>query len=281
MSTQTLLRQETFSAPIQGRNGCKSTYNNMKNKTSPESRPPPTASPELCNVEKAEENDLKNSLMKMIEEALKGKMENAIKEIEEKKNKKLEEINKEIEEKTNKKLEEMNKEIEEKNKKLEGMTKEIEEKMNRKLEEIKNQGKEKQKLEEMNQEIEEKTNKKLEEINKKARERWTENSKTSSNPLNRYGETTLALSLHHPCCFSPPNRQLQVASTVLIQDTLVRPTVCSICSMSECNSSESVDSVDSESSNPERTLTLLTYDVLNAIIQYTERTNIQDPTLRD
>ncbi|KAL6030149.1 hypothetical protein STEG23_023680 [Scotinomys teguina] len=84
-----------------GRHQCKSTYN-MKNKTSPESSPPPTPRPEHCNVDKAEENDLKNSLMKMIEEALEGKMKNAVKEIEEKKNKKLEEMNKEIEERNKK-----------------------------------------------------------------------------------------------------------------------------------------------------------------------------------
>ncbi|KAL6089658.1 hypothetical protein STEG23_032896 [Scotinomys teguina] len=99
-----------------GRCQCKSTCNNIKNKTSPESIPPPTPRPGHCNVDKAEENDLKNSLMKMIEEALEGKMKNAIKKIEEKTNKKLEEINKEIEEK-NKKMKEMNKEIEDKNKK--------------------------------------------------------------------------------------------------------------------------------------------------------------------
>ncbi|KAL6031777.1 hypothetical protein STEG23_025895 [Scotinomys teguina] len=99
-----------------GRHQCKSTYNNMKNKTSPESSPPPTPRPEHCNVDRAEENDLKNSLMKMIEEALEGKMKNAVKEIEEKTNKKLEEMNKEIEEK-NKKIKEMNKEMEDKNKK--------------------------------------------------------------------------------------------------------------------------------------------------------------------
>ncbi|KAL6047071.1 hypothetical protein STEG23_026865 [Scotinomys teguina] len=180
-----------------GRRQCKSTYNNKKNKTSPESSPPPTPRPEHCNVDKAEENDLKNSLMKMIEEALEGKIKNAIKEIEEKTNKKLEENNKEIEEKnkkikemnkeiedknkemeeiykeiekTNKKLEEINKEIEEKtNKKLEEMNKEIEEKINRKVEEIKKKLKEmkNKNQEEMNKEIEEKTNKKLEEINKK------------------------------------------------------------------------------------------------------------------
>ncbi|KAL6082758.1 hypothetical protein STEG23_019573 [Scotinomys teguina] len=37
---------------------CKSTYNNLKNKTSPESSPPPTLRPEHCNVDKTEENDL-------------------------------------------------------------------------------------------------------------------------------------------------------------------------------------------------------------------------------
>ncbi|KAL6048247.1 hypothetical protein STEG23_002138 [Scotinomys teguina] len=119
-STQTPLEQETSPAPSSkaemGRHQCKSTYNNIKIKTSPESSPPPTPRPEHCNVDKAEENDLKNSLMKMIEEALEGKMKNAIKEIEEKTNKKLEENNKEIEEK-NKKIKEMNKEIEDKNKK--------------------------------------------------------------------------------------------------------------------------------------------------------------------
>ncbi|KAL6081111.1 hypothetical protein STEG23_032802 [Scotinomys teguina] len=108
-----------------GRRQCKSTYNNMKNKISPESSPPPTPRPEHCNVDKAEENDLKNSLMKMIEEALEGKMKNAIKEIEEKTNKKSEKMNKEIKEK-NKKIKEMNKEIEAKNKKMEEKDKEIE-----------------------------------------------------------------------------------------------------------------------------------------------------------
>ncbi|KAL6067804.1 hypothetical protein STEG23_026925 [Scotinomys teguina] len=77
-STQTPLEQETSPDPSSkaemGRCQCKSTYNNMKNKTSPESSPPPTPRPEHCNVDKAEENDLKNSLMKMIEEALEGKI---------------------------------------------------------------------------------------------------------------------------------------------------------------------------------------------------------------
>ncbi|KAL6088418.1 hypothetical protein STEG23_022843 [Scotinomys teguina] len=101
-----------------GRRQCKSTYNSMKNKTSPESSTTPTIRPKHCNVDKAEENDLKNTLMKMIE----GKMKNAIKEIEEKTNEKLEEINKEIEEK-NKKIKETNKEIEDKNKKMEEIKK--------------------------------------------------------------------------------------------------------------------------------------------------------------
>ncbi|KAL6036884.1 hypothetical protein STEG23_013884 [Scotinomys teguina] len=107
-STQTLLEPETSPAPKaeskaeMGRRQCKSTYNNMKNNTSPESSPPPTRRPEHCYVDKAEENDLKNSLMNMIEEALEGKMKNAIKEIKEKTNKKLEEMNKEIEDKNKK-----------------------------------------------------------------------------------------------------------------------------------------------------------------------------------
>ncbi|KAL6032437.1 hypothetical protein STEG23_009229 [Scotinomys teguina] len=104
-STQTASEQETSPAPSSkaemGRRQCKSTYNNIKNKTPPESGPP-TLRPEHCNVDKAEENDLKNSLMKMIEEALEDKMKNAIKEIEEKTMKKLEENNKEIEEKNKK-----------------------------------------------------------------------------------------------------------------------------------------------------------------------------------
>ncbi|KAL6086561.1 hypothetical protein STEG23_006875 [Scotinomys teguina] len=108
-----------------GRRQCKSTYNNIKNKTSLESSPLPTPRPEHRNVDKAEENDLKNSLMMMIAEDLKGKIKSTIKEIEEKTNKKLEENNKEIEEK-NKKIKEMNKEIEDKNKEMEEIYKEIE-----------------------------------------------------------------------------------------------------------------------------------------------------------
>ncbi|KAL6070011.1 hypothetical protein STEG23_001520, partial [Scotinomys teguina] len=40
----------------------KSTYNNTKNKTTPESSPPPTPRPEHCNVDKVEENDPKKEL---------------------------------------------------------------------------------------------------------------------------------------------------------------------------------------------------------------------------
>ncbi|KAL6073229.1 hypothetical protein STEG23_034611 [Scotinomys teguina] len=110
-----------------GRRQCKSAYNIIKNKTTPESSPPPTPKSDYCNADKAEENDLKKSLMKMLEEAFEEKMKNVSKEIGENTNKKLEEINKEIEEKKSKKLEEMNNEIEEKkNKKLEEMNNEIE-----------------------------------------------------------------------------------------------------------------------------------------------------------
>ncbi|KAL6084056.1 hypothetical protein STEG23_027727 [Scotinomys teguina] len=97
-----------------GRRQCKSAYNIIKNKTTPESSPPPTPKSDYCNADKAEENDLKKSLMKMLEEAFEEKMKNVSKEIGENTNKKLEEINKEIEEKKSKKLEEMNNEIEEK-----------------------------------------------------------------------------------------------------------------------------------------------------------------------
>ncbi|KAL6067175.1 hypothetical protein STEG23_016001 [Scotinomys teguina] len=63
-----------------------------------ESSPPPTPRPEQCNVDKAEENDRKNSLMKMLEEAFEGTMKMPLKKLGKDK-KKLEEINKEIEEK--------------------------------------------------------------------------------------------------------------------------------------------------------------------------------------
>ncbi|KAL6057087.1 hypothetical protein STEG23_025114 [Scotinomys teguina] len=117
-----------------GRHQCKSGYNIIKNKITPESSPPPTPKSDYCNADKAEENDLKKSLMKMLEEAFEEKMKNVSKEIGENTNKKLEEINKEIEEKKSKKLEEMNNEIEEKkNKKLEEMNNEIEEKKNKRV----------------------------------------------------------------------------------------------------------------------------------------------------
>ncbi|KAL6085823.1 hypothetical protein STEG23_037227 [Scotinomys teguina] len=145
-----------------GRRQGKSAYNIIKNKTTPESSPPPTPKSDYCNADKAEENDLKKSLMKMLEEAFEEKMKNVSKEIGENTNKKLEEINKEIEEKKSKKLEEMNNEIEEKkNKRVEEMNKEIEEKRNKKLQELDKEIEEKinKKLKEMNKEIEEKTNK--------------------------------------------------------------------------------------------------------------------------
>ncbi|KAL6036554.1 hypothetical protein STEG23_024650 [Scotinomys teguina] len=86
--TQTPLDQETFHCPAFeveiGQSQSKSTYNNIKDKNSPESSPPPTPRPEHCNVDKAEENDLKNSQVKMLEEAFEGKMKNTFKEIEEK-----------------------------------------------------------------------------------------------------------------------------------------------------------------------------------------------------
>ncbi|KAL6084458.1 hypothetical protein STEG23_020162 [Scotinomys teguina] len=99
-----------------GRHQCKSTYNIIRNKTPPESSPPPTPRPDNCSVDKTEENYLKKSLMKMLEEAFEEKMKNVSKEIGENTNKQLEEINKEIDEKKSKKLEEMNNEIEEKKK---------------------------------------------------------------------------------------------------------------------------------------------------------------------
>ncbi|KAL6083240.1 hypothetical protein STEG23_014622 [Scotinomys teguina] len=52
-----------------GRRQGKSAYNIIKNKTTPEYSPPPTPKSDYCNADKAEENDLKKSLMKMLEEA--------------------------------------------------------------------------------------------------------------------------------------------------------------------------------------------------------------------
>ncbi|KAL6040538.1 hypothetical protein STEG23_007603 [Scotinomys teguina] len=59
-----------------GRRQCKSAYNIIKNKTTPESSPPPTPKSDYWNADKAEENDLKKSLMKMLEEAFEEKMKN-------------------------------------------------------------------------------------------------------------------------------------------------------------------------------------------------------------
>ncbi|KAL6087084.1 hypothetical protein STEG23_018030 [Scotinomys teguina] len=147
-STQTALEKEDSRAPRphwtkrptlaplseaeMGQHQCKSTYNVIKNKTTPESSPPPTPRPDHCNVDKAEENDLKKSLMKMLEEAFEEKMKNVSKEIGENTNKILEEINKEIEEKKSKKLEEMNNEMRKRKTKNGRMNKEIEEKTNKK-----------------------------------------------------------------------------------------------------------------------------------------------------
>ncbi|KAL6089100.1 hypothetical protein STEG23_029014, partial [Scotinomys teguina] len=126
-----ILRTLRITEVEMGRHQYKITYNNIKNKTSPEPSPTSTPRPEHFNVDKAEENDLKKknkNLMKMLEEAFEEKMKNVNKETEEKKSKKLEEMNNEMEEK-NKKSEEMNNEIEEKkNKRVEEMNKEIEEK---------------------------------------------------------------------------------------------------------------------------------------------------------
>ncbi|KAL6093086.1 hypothetical protein STEG23_036448 [Scotinomys teguina] len=73
-STQTALDKEDSRAPRphwtkrptlaplseaeMGGHQCKSTYNIIKKKTTPESSPPPTPRPDHCNVDKAEENDL-------------------------------------------------------------------------------------------------------------------------------------------------------------------------------------------------------------------------------
>ncbi|KAL6091544.1 hypothetical protein STEG23_024167 [Scotinomys teguina] len=70
-----------------GRRQCKSAYNIIKNKTTPESSPPPTPKSDYCNADKTEENDLKKSLMKMLEEAFEEKMKNVSKEIGENTNK--------------------------------------------------------------------------------------------------------------------------------------------------------------------------------------------------
>ncbi|KAL6036459.1 hypothetical protein STEG23_034170 [Scotinomys teguina] len=63
----------TLSLAKMGRRQCKSAYSIIKNKTTPESSPPPTPKSDYCNADKAEENDLKKSLMKMLEEAFEEK----------------------------------------------------------------------------------------------------------------------------------------------------------------------------------------------------------------
>ncbi|KAL6064440.1 hypothetical protein STEG23_029771 [Scotinomys teguina] len=169
----------------EGKNGPTSMqkcYNIIKNKTTPESSPPPTPKSDYCNADKAEENDLKKSLMKMLEEAFEEKMKNVSKEIGENTNKKLEEINKEIEEKKSKIFEEMKNEIEEKkNKKLEEMNNEIEEKKNKRVEEMNKEIEEKRnkKLQELDKEMEEKINKKLKEMNKEIEEKTNKNWRKS------------------------------------------------------------------------------------------------------
>ncbi|ERE84607.1 putative transposase [Cricetulus griseus] len=79
-----------------GRRQYKSTFNNRKiNMTSPETRDPTPARPEQHNANEAEENDLKNIFMKMIE-GLKEDMRKSLKEMEEKTNQKVQDINKSI-----------------------------------------------------------------------------------------------------------------------------------------------------------------------------------------
>ena len=73
-----------------GRWQCKNTLNNIKiNMAAPHTGGP--------NTNETEENDLKNTFIKMME-ALKEKMKNPLKEMEEKTNKKLQETNKSLKE---------------------------------------------------------------------------------------------------------------------------------------------------------------------------------------
>ncbi|KAL6058781.1 hypothetical protein STEG23_034403 [Scotinomys teguina] len=67
------LELQVLSGAKMGRSQCKSAYNIIKNKTTPESSPQPTPKSDYCNADKAEENDLKKSLMKMLEEAFEEK----------------------------------------------------------------------------------------------------------------------------------------------------------------------------------------------------------------
>ncbi|MGE9574270.1 hypothetical protein ACQP3C_24730, partial [Escherichia coli] len=80
------------------RGQCKSTFNNRKpNMTPPETRNHTPARPEHPNSDEAEENDLKNIFMKMIED-LKEDMRKSLKEMEEKINQKLQDIHKSLKE---------------------------------------------------------------------------------------------------------------------------------------------------------------------------------------
>ncbi|ERE67993.1 Transposase, L1 containing protein [Cricetulus griseus] len=80
------------------RGQCKRTFNNRKpNMTPPETKNHTSARPEHHNADEAEENDLKNIFMKMIED-LKEDMRKSLKEMEERTNKKIQDINKSLRE---------------------------------------------------------------------------------------------------------------------------------------------------------------------------------------
>ncbi|ERE84502.1 putative transposase [Cricetulus griseus] len=80
------------------RGQCKSIFNNRKpNMTPPEARKHTPATPEHHNADEAEENDLKNIFMKMIEDLKEG-MGKSLKEMEEKSNQKIQDINKSLKE---------------------------------------------------------------------------------------------------------------------------------------------------------------------------------------
>lgn len=72
-----------------GRQQYKNTFNSIKSNMAPtESSSSTTERPEHPNSDEAEENNLKNNFMKMIE-ALKEEMKISLKEIEESTNKKI------------------------------------------------------------------------------------------------------------------------------------------------------------------------------------------------
>ncbi|ERE65059.1 Transposase, L1 containing protein [Cricetulus griseus] len=80
------------------RGQCKGTFNNRKpNMAPPETRNHTPARAEHHNADEAEENDLKNIFMKMIED-LKEDMKKSLKEMEEKTNQKTQDINKSLKE---------------------------------------------------------------------------------------------------------------------------------------------------------------------------------------